>query len=190
MRLGKVQLKNKKILITGLGGRGKTYLAHEFSRFFKCLVYTQHKDDIKKYWGADPNITIASPKSFIKDFPFWCLIAKLMAENHKIDMFIVDDSDAIFKSHFDTCQELSDLTVNNWHYGLGMMFLSRRPQDLPTKVYNAFEILCLFSIDAPQAIKILNDYSAGLGDQVKALPYESHEFYYKHVGQEPVRLKA
>jgi len=182
-------LKNKKILITGLGGRGKTYLAHKFSFFFKCLIYTHHKDDIEKYWGHE-KVFLAMPQDYVKEFPFWCLIAKRMATVGKINCFIVDDADAIFKSHFDTCPQLGDLVVNNWHYGLAMIFISRRPQDLPTKVYNAFELLCLFPIEAPQAIKLLNQYSEGLGDLVRGLSYESHEFILKHIGQEPIRVKV
>jgi hypothetical protein len=180
-------LSNKAILITGLGHQGKTYLAHELSKLFKCMVYTQHKDDIKKYWGKE-KVLIAVAKDYVKEFPFWCLIARMAAENGKINCFIVDDADGIFKNHFDTCKELSDLVVNHFHYNLAMIFISRRPQDIPTKVYNAFEVLCLFSIDAPQAIQLLNKYSDGLGDAVKELPYDSHEFFFKHVGREPVRL--
>jgi hypothetical protein len=187
VRLSLAEWQNKKILITGLANTGKTHLAHEISKLFTCLIYTRHKDDIDKFWKVDPNIYIARPKNFVRDYPLWCVIAKQMKA---INCFLTDDADALFKTHFDTSEELADLSINNRHYGKTLVWVSRRAQDIPAKVYNQCEILCLFSIDAPQAITLLNKYYEGLGDQVRALPWGSHEFIYKHVGQEPLRLKV
>ena len=73
-----------------------------------------------------------------------------------------------------------------------MLFRSttRRPQDLSTRVYEQCEILCLFPIDAPNAIAKYEEYSQGLGEAVKNLGYGSHDFILKFIGQPPVVAKV
>ena len=144
---------------------------------------------MRLYWKPQRNVILpdSSGLDFVGDFPFWCAQVKRFTDRHIVDAFIIDDADLLFKTHFDVNPQLQDLVINNRHYGLTLIFVSRRPQDIPTRIYGICEILCLFAIDSPHVIKLLNDYSDGLGDRVRELDPRSHDFIYKHSGLPPVR---
>ena len=188
MELKRADLVNKKLLLAGLQDQGKTYLARYISRFFKTMLYTSHyKTGDKDYamWRGE-KVIIPRTSDFVREFPFWCVIAKRLALLNKINCFIVDDCDLLFETHFTSIPQLNDLVINCAHYGLTLIFTTRRPQDLATRVYEQCEILCLFPIDAPNAIAKYEEYSQGLGEVVKNLGYGSHDFILKFIGQPPV----
>lgn len=178
--LTKSYFQKKKILCTGIAGVGKTYLARAISSLFKTVVYTPHPNE----WVNTGALVISTP-DFIADFPFWCGFIKRL--RGKIELFVMDEMDLLFKTHFDVCKELKDLVINHRHYNLTLLGVSKRPQNVPTQVYGEFEILCLFSVDSPQVIDLLNKYAEGLGDTVAKLGYKSYNFVLKHIG-EPVRV--
>lgn len=179
----KINIQNKKVLIAGIQGSGKTYLARHMIRDFKAMAYVANQSDWK-----NENIILTNPNDFVGEFPFWCKMAKSFALKRKINLFIADDIDTLFKSHFDTSPELRDIVINHRHYGLTLIFITHRIQDVPAKIYGQFEILCLFSMESPQAIDLMNRYYEGLGDMVRSLPYGSHEFIYKHIGMPPRKM--
>lgn len=179
----KIDIQNKKVLIAGIQGAGKTYLARYLTRNFRTLAYVANRAD----WEDEP-VILANPKDFVEEFPFWCKIAKTFALKRKINMFVADDIDTLFKSHFDTSPELRDIVTNHRHYDLTLIFITHRIQDVPTRVYGQFEILCLFSIESPQAIDLMNRYYEHLGKMVCDLRYGSHQFIYKHVGMPPCKM--
>lgn len=188
MQLSRTDFVNKKVLLTGLPDQGKTFLARHLSRLFKCLLYTPHyKTGDKDYlmWHSE-KIIIPTPGDFVKEFPFWCVMAKRFALSNIINCFIVDECDMLFETHFTYIPQLNDLTINTAHYGLTMIFTTRRPQDLATRVYEQCEVLCLFPTDAPNALKKYDEYYEGLGDMVKGLAYGSHDFVLKRIGQPPI----
>lgn len=187
MEINRTDLVNKKILLAGLPDQGKTFLARWFSRLFKCMLYTPHyKTGDKDFlmWKNE-NVIIPKQSDFVKEFPFWCAIAKQMAMKNLINCFIVDECDMLFETHFTSIPQLNDLTINTAHYGLTLVFTTRRPQDLATRVYEQCEILCLFPVDAPNALKKYDEYYEGLGDMVRNLKYGSHDFIFKRIGQPP-----
>jgi len=190
MELNRTYFVCKKILYGGLPGTGKSTAAREVSRHFKCLVYTSKyvKED-RDYllWGQEKVIIPKQPFDFVKAFPLWCVFAKRMAAAGIIDCFIIDDADMLFPdgNWSRTPPQLMDLIINLTHYGLTLMFVSRRPQDLPTKLYEQCEIHFMFNIDAPNVIKKLNEYYEGYGDMVRDLPYGGHQFVFKMIGQPP-----
>ncbi len=183
--------QEKKVLWAGLPKSGKSWGCREVSRFFKPLVYTAHYvkgDRDYNLWNRE-NVIVPTGFNFVKDFPFMCTLVKRLAQQGIIDLFIIDDADNLFKHHFDTCTQLQDLMINHTHWGLTIFLVTRRPQSLPTDVYGQCEILALFSIESPQAIKLMNQYYEGLGDRVKELKYGAHDCWIKHVGSPPVKAR-
>lgn len=180
MLLNQEYFSAKKILCAGVQGTGKTVLARYISKFFTCAVYTPHDGE----WIND-DVMLLKPSDFIKEFPFICTVVKKMAMANKINCFVIDECDLLIKNFFDISPEFMDLIINHRHFGDGLAIIAvtRRPQDLTEKVYGCFEILCLFTIEAPNVVRLLNNYAEGLGEVVKALPYNSHKFILKHIGE-------
>lgn len=190
MELNRTDFVAKKLLFYGLPGTGKSYAAREISRQFKCLLYTSKyvkEDRDFLLWGTEKVIVPRQPFDFVKEFPLWCVFAKRMVAAKIIDCFIVDDFDLVFPNGNWSLAppQLMDLIINHSHYGLTLMFVTRRPQDLPTKVYEQCEIHFGFNVDAPNVIKKLNEYYEGYGDMVRDLPYGGHDFVFKMIGRPP-----
>ena len=185
-----------KTLNSGLKGTGKTELAKAIKKLFKTAVYTPHKKEREEWLKL--GALVFKPDDYVKDFPFFCRVVIKLAYKNKINLFIVDDADMLFKSHFDVEPALKDIMVNQGHMslegrpknpGLALIFCTKRPQNLPTQVYGEFENLCLFFVESPQARELLNRYYEGLGDMVANLDYDSHEFVLKRVGKPPIILR-
>jgi len=172
-----------KVLVAGLQGSGKTYLAKKIIKDsgLRTLVYTPHGDE----WDKSDDVYLVKPDDFINDFEEWCKFVKVNAEEGKISCFMIDELDLIFKHHFDSSPVFRDLVINHRHYDLRIIGVTRRIQDIPTNIYNTFEVLCLFKIEAPQVKDLLNRYHEGLGDMVYNLDFEKHEFVVKKIGQAP-----
>jgi len=181
-----LNLKGKKILIAGIHGSGKTILAKDISKGFKTAVYTPYPEE----WKHEP-VLLFEFTDFVNDFPLICRKIKQLALEKKITLFIVDDADILFKTHFDVKQSVREMVISHRHWNnLSLAFVTRRIQDIPAKIYGVCEFKALYTIDSPQAIDLLNKMHEELGDKVKAIPYESYNFYLKKIGEEPRLMKV
>lgn len=183
-KLNVSKLVGKKLLIGGIQGTGKTYLARKLAKNFKCMVYTPHMDE----WSKE-NVYLVRPTDFVSEFPQWCKLAKAYAEKGVIDCFVIDECDLLWKSHFDSSYEFKDVIINHRHFGkkgLAIFAMTRRIQDIPAAYYGTFENMALFFIESPQTTRLLDEYAAELGQKVKGLNYDRHEFILKMLGQEPI----
>lgn len=185
MLLKASELVQKKILIFGLNGTGKTHLAKYLSRFFKSGVITLNSYE----WKEEDVLIFESPN--IETYEFWLNQITQNSELRKnINCVIIDDFDVFFTSHLQNLKAFSDLVFRNRHLGLTVIAITRRPQNIPTKYYEIFEILVGFTIEATNVINKLNEIYQGLGDMVKNLPYKSYKFVWKEIGKPPVILNV
>jgi len=187
MLLKASELRNRRILIFGLNGTGKTYLARKLSDYFNTFVITLNPDEWK-----DKDVLIGECKS-LDDFKFWLdfLISKRNVIKLKINCIILDDFDTYFSSNFETLPSFQELVFRNRHIGDGLTIIAvtRRPQNIPTRYYETFDILVAFATQAPNVFRKLDEMKEGLSNLVKSLTIESHKFIWYEIGKKPILAK-
>ena len=67
--------------------------------------------------------------------------------------------------------------------------ITRRPQNLPTQIYEEFHHMILFSFESPNVTKKLNAMYKDLGEMTKRLKFNEHKFIIKTVGEAPIISK-
>lgn len=185
-----LNLLRKNMLVAGSHQSGKTHLVKHIINEgnYRALVFSPYAEE----W-EDQNVFYVETKNHVKDFPFWCNKIMEMANNDKINLAVFDDSDMLFRHHMDTSNALRQMVTGNSHMGskgLGLMWVTKRPQDIPARIYGVCQILALFSIESPQVKELLNRQYKGLGDLVISIPYGSYKFAYKEIGKAPVVTKV
>ena len=184
MKLKRDDLKEKKMVIMGLTGTGKTTLAKFIAKKFKTLVYTPHK-----YEWLNEDVYLYVPDDFYNDFSYVVDFVKKKAKEGKIDLLVIDEMDLLIRNNYQIENNFLDLLINHRHYGLSILGITRRLQNIPTQFYEECHFLFVFAIQSPNAIKKLNDIDGKIGDMAKNL--KGHDFIVKKQGEEPfiTRLK-
>ncbi|MEM5815871.1 MAG: ATP-binding protein [Candidatus Aenigmatarchaeota archaeon] len=179
----KVNIRGKKVLIFGLNGTGKTTLAKYISRFYKTLVLT-----LNGYEWVKEDVTLLQCNA-IEDFKKWLSLIINKELYKKAELIIFDDFDLFFQHHFDYDVNFQNLIYRNRHLNnISIIAITRRPQNLPSKYYEVFDILVGFRIEAPNVITKLNQIYPGLGEMVKNL--DNYVFIWKEIGKEPIKAKV
>ena len=178
-------LKEKKIVIAGLTGCGKTYLSKKITKKFKTLVYTPHRYEWQK-----ENVYLYVPKDFYEEFEDIAKKVKKYAKEGKITMFMIDEFDLLLQNKSKIPPAFLDLLINHRHYGLSIMLVTRRIQNLPPQVYEECHYMGIFAVQSPNAVKKLNDIDGTMGEQAKALKQEDHKFLWKKQGHPPQIMKV
>lgn len=185
MKLTKEDLKEKKSLIIGLTGSGKTELAKVISRPLKTMIYTPHitklpGGKIKSEW-MDQDVTIYLWDNYKADMEGFCLMVKNEAIKGNIEHVVFDELDLLTRTNFDIPESFFDLLINHRHFGrLSITGIARRPQSTPTAFYEEIHNIYIFNTESPNATKKLNSIFEGLGDKAKTL--QKYEFIFKQSG--------
>lgn len=181
-----INIQDKKICIFGIQGSGKTELAKHIIRYFqKPMIYEVNPD------MRDTNAYIYRPKSLtVDELDEFCLKIKKLAKIGKINLFVIDEADIFFRSNFHLMPNINDLIVNHRHYNLALMFISRRPQDIPSKIIESSHHIFVFSIDGVNAVERLNKLHKGFKILLSKLEYEKYNFIHKAIGEKPILRKA
>lgn len=187
IKLSREDLIGKKIAIIGLTGTGKTTLAKYISRKFATLVYTPHiarvGEEIKTEWD-DEDVMVFLWEDFYNDFSLACKFVKEKALERKLEMFVIDEFDLLYRNNFEVSKEFLDLSINHRHYNnLSIVGITRRPQNIPTTFFEECHILFIFTTEAPNVVQKLNNIYPKLGDMARNL--KKHEFIVKIAGKEP-----
>lgn len=177
------ELENHKFCIFGLQGSGKTVLAKHLMRKNKGWIAYDTTGDFKGLHRYCPenSTSVEELENFIRF---------VMRKNGKIKGLIIDEADNYFPSNGRILPYASELITKHRHYGLSVGFLTRRPQDMHAKIVESSKTLFSFYQEGVNALKRLDDISAGLGDAVRNLDYTKHEFIIKPVMGEPIKHPA
>lgn len=199
--MNKINIKAQKLMIVGINGSGKSnagfYIASkQFKRF---ILVTPHEEDIR---DAPKNAICVLVKELSpQELNIIMDSVKLLAEERKIDGVLLDDIDAFLTGENDLakCPSLKIALINHRHYGkknkedkfgLGMIFMSRRPQNVPSALFEICEHGFYFS--SPTSDNIKRKFSAidyRLYEMVNNLKYKSFKFVYKELGKPPIVCK-
>lgn len=180
--------KGQKACIFGIQGSGKTHWAKKcYAKFKKPIIFQVNEDD---GWAELDDIYVyKANRNKVKE-EFFAFISKARdwALAGKIDLIIVDEADLFFQSNWEIDSNLLDLVLNHRHFGkegVALWFLTRRPQDIPTKIVESSKFLVIFKLEGFNAIQRFKDINPKLPELIEQLDYETHNFIVKEIGKDP-----
>lgn len=184
-----IDLKNQKTCIFGLQGSGKTQFAMaKYKEFKKPIVFCINDDDAKD-WAKLPKVFIykADYRQIKAEMDFFIRRCRDLAREGKIDCIIIDEADMFFQTNWDINDAMNDIVLNHRHMGKGvaLWLISRRPQDIPTKICESSKHLIIYKLEGANALKKFDEIHPGIRPLIEQLNYEGYEFVYKQIGKEP-----
>lgn len=185
-----IEFKAQKTCIFGIQGSGKTFFAKQmYPVFKKPIIYMVNDDDD---WQKLKGLYIwkADRKNVKEDFGVFIRKAHEWAMEGKIDAIIIDEADLFFANNYDLKPpQFLDLILNHRHIpsgkGTALWFLTRRPQDIPTKIVESCKNLIIFKLEGANAIQRFKEIHPLLPEAVERLEYHKHNFVVKELGKEP-----
>ena len=194
-----IDLKNCKICVFGIQGSGKTVFVERWlmKKYNNPLIYLMHEEDFKDR-GNHVKVIIPKDKegnvdTSMRTLNVWSKKIKEEAINGKIDAFIIDEADLFILKDFRNLQKFSyfhDLIINHRHYGLSMIFITRRPQELPTVITEQSGHYFIFHIAGKNVKDHLNKIYDNLGFIAQnKLSKKDHNFIHLEFGEEnPLKI--
>jgi hypothetical protein len=192
-----IDLRRHKTCVFGVQESGKTYwMKQHYKSFKKAIVYIVNLDD---GWTKHKDLYVwqADMAQLDKDFELFIKQARQWAIEGKIDAIIIDEADLFFRSNWDIGGPFLDLVLNHRHRGpngVGLCFLTRRPQDIPTKIVESSRHLIVFKLEGANAIERFRQIHVDLPALIEGLTYGpdsgSYDFVYKRLGAAPIVIKG
>lgn len=186
-----INLKNVKTIICGIQGSGKTQLALHLTRQFKKPVwYLVHEDDLK-YIPSHVAVVKAEKRNLSElNEVIGSIIA--LAKQNKVDAIFIDEMDLFIVNNMDITEynHINDLFINHRHYGLAVIGITRRPQDVGTKYVESCEHIFIFALENSDNVRRkMNSIHEDLEDMRRTLTRDNHNFIHKRVGESPQLMK-
>jgi len=161
-------LTDKRFVILGLQGTGKTYLAkYLLGQIPASIVY----DVLHEYQGYNRYIVKYRQYGNEAIDEINLFVSKIVIASKKVKLFILDEANRFCppKPHPlpDSILELNDFQR---HYGISLGAVCRRPTQLHTDLIELAHYLFIFQLKGKNDLLYLDSMSAGLGDKILALP--------------------
>lgn len=183
--INKNNVKQTKFCVVGMQGSGKTHFTKSIIKLFKNpLVYGVYpfewENESKKIKMFVPNdLTLIAFNDFAGN------LIKEQVENKTYDCLFIDDADLFFKNNFDLYPNINRLFISQRQLGLTLIFASKRPQNLSTKVYENSDFLIIFAVEGVNVKKYLRNLHEDMEELLKNLSREKHNFIIKKIGENP-----
>lgn len=186
MEFNKDNFKLVKITIIGMQGSGKTILAKKLIKLFKNpLVYGVYPEE----WADAPErVNLYPVKSYsVEAFNEFAgeLINFQKTDKKPYDCLFIDDADLFFKTNFDVYENINRLFISQRQLGLTLIFASKRPQNLSTKVYENSDYTFAFATEGINVKKYFENLHENMKMLLPKLSREKHNFILKQIGKEP-----
>lgn len=192
-------MKGTKIFVGGIQGSGKTYMVANnlIPTFSKPIIYGVHPSDFAQCKGK-----IVIPNNYTTaELDRICAIVKQKAIEGECDAFIIDEADWFLPSSREALMQytnLYDLIINHRHYkkgypliddksktGLALIFVTRRPQSIPTEVIESCEYIITFAIGGENVYRKFRAIDRRFDELLPLLNKDKHNFIFMRIGEEP-----
>lgn len=192
-----MDIKSHKTCVFGIQESGKTYFAQKglAQQFDNPLIFVVNKDDVPG-WTEIPNshVYVAENRLAIgAEFEKFMAQAHKWAMEGKIDAIFIDEADLFFNSNYDLNPVVLDFVLNHRHIGengTALVFMTRRPQDIPTKIVESSKFLFIFKLEGANAVKRFNEIDSRIPPLIELIDYKKHNFVVKEIGKDPYINKA
>lgn len=170
-----------KANVFGATGSGKTYLSIQITRkCFKMPLVYRMTDDFD-----NEKVVLLPPRNYIDDLDPFITKALELAKNKVIDAVIFDEADMLFPNNKPLTPIQKDLFDRHRHYGLSVICISRRPQNMNTFITEEAHFTAVLSIEGDNALSKFNGVYRGWGDLIRQLEYKSYKYVFKELGKPP-----
>jgi DNA helicase HerA-like ATPase len=180
-----MRLKNVKTAVFGIQGSGKTYLVenHLLKGFKHPFVYRVHKEDFE---NTKKNVYVFdAPDLSLNNLEETAKIIKGYGQAKLVDCFVLDEADLFLKSMVAISPNMTDLILNHRHYNLGLIFITRRPQSIPTEIVESCENLICFKIEGENVERKLRAIHPDFKILLPKLDKDKFNFILKELGKAP-----
>jgi hypothetical protein len=185
MKLTKQDLHQKKITLIGMQGSGKTFRSKQLIKGFqKPLIYGVYPFE---WEDASDKVEIFIPKDYtMQTFEnFAGQLIKQQEKNKTYDCLFIDDADLFFTTNFAQYPNTNRLFISMRQLGLTLIFASKRPQNLSTKVYENSDLSFIFAIEGINVKRYLENLHKDMKILLPQLSREKHNCIFKKVGEDP-----
>ena len=180
-----MKIQNVKTCVFGIQGSGKTYLVenHLLKSFKHPFVYRVHKEDFTNTKG---NVYVYDCKdTSLKELEATAIIIKQYGKAKLIDCFVLDEADLFLKSMVAISPAMTDLILNHRHYNLALIFITRRPQSIPTEIVETCENIICFKVEGENVERKLRAIHPDFQTLLPKLDKDKYNFILKELGQPP-----
>lgn len=188
--------KNQKVFIGGIQGSGKTVFARWLvkNRYSRAIGIRETKD-----FDDIPNMVLVERGQSDRLVAIEH-IAKMLVEigreveegkrtKHEFEALVIDEADLYFKSNFDIGHYMSDLVAMHRHYKIALVFITRRPQDIPAIIRESCRYSVYYKISGTYVMRALRDIHPDIPELIEQLDYDKHNFVLYELGRPPVLHK-
>ncbi len=171
-------ITNKRFVIFGLQGSGKTELAKQYLRSFpvnQYVVYDVHHEynGFTRYLAANRQVDRRNDKDpGIAELDG--IVDQVVIKSGKVRLFVLDEANRFCPNHYPLPASILVLNDDQRHDKIAVGFVARRPVQLHTDLVELAHFIFVFRLAGRNDYKFLEDTAEGLGEAVRAL--KDYEF--------------
>jgi hypothetical protein len=166
-------ITNKRFVIFGLQGSGKTELAKKVLKSVPVntyLVYDVHHEykGFTRYLAANRQVDRRKDNDpGIEELN--AIVQHVVIDSGKIRLFVLDEANRFCPNHFPLPASILVLNDDQRHDKIAVGFVARRPAQLNTDLVELAHYIFVFRLTGRNDFQFLEDTAEGLGEAVKSL---------------------
>lgn len=162
-----IDISNKRFVILGLQGTGKSYLVKYFLKNVReSIVY----DVLQEHEGFNRFLVTYREYSDEALDELNTFISQVVIESKKIRLFILEEANRYCPNKRPLPEQVNQLNDFQRHWNIAFGSVARRASQLNTDLVELAHYLFIFSLQGKNDYEYLEAISEGLGDAVRALP--------------------